>query len=128
MKLSAFYNNKGVKDAYIAKNNSMHGAGSCMIRIVNSDKGKRISLSAALYKNLGEPKIVGVVVHEGKIYIHHHNEGVPVSNSHTIYNSDLIDRITKELKLDFSTKSSVSLQAVLDNDEETNEVFATVTK
>ena len=114
---------------YVADSNSRHSAGACSLQIVNSEcNGKRIKLSPALFKNLGEPSAVGVFLAKKSVCIYPDSEGITLSKGHIIYNGDLVKKVAEELELDFSVRTSISLPAVLDTDDEDKITFAVIKK
>ena len=75
---------------YVADSNSRHSAGACSLQIVNSESnGKRLKLSSALFKNLGEPTAVGVFLAKKSVCIYPDSEGITLSND--IHNGTYIE-------------------------------------
>ena len=89
------------------------------VSIVNCDNGKRVTLSAKLYAELGTLPTVQVAVDTKRLYISENlgkedlrDYRVSHKTRGYIYCADLVEVITEKLNLDFSDRTSVSLSNV----------------
>ena len=77
---------------------------------------------------MGEPTAVGVFLAKKSVCIYPDSEGITLWKDHIIYNGDLVKKVAEELELDFSVRTSISLPAVLDTDDEDKITFAVIKK
>ena len=89
------------------------------VSIVNCDNGKRVTLSAKLYAELGTPATVQVAVDAKRLYVSENlgkndlrNYRVSHKSRGYVYCADLVEAITEKLNLDFSDRTSISLSNV----------------
>ena len=93
--------------------------GASSITVVNHKNGKRVTITPALYKELGSPKTVqfSIVPEEQVLLI---GEELGMRNSYTVrttgkptvYKASLAEQIAAGFHLDFTNKSSISFSEV----------------
>lgn len=125
MKLSLAKNNA----IYVANSSSSHSAGQISVQIVNSESnGKRIKLSTTLFKGIGSPQKIEIFHDDTIFYLVPSENGIKVSKGNTIYNNSIVQELTEFLGLDFSERTSHSVPAIIDRDEESEQLFAYLAK
>lgn len=87
------------------------------VSIVNCNNGKRVTLSAKLFAELGSPETVQVAVDGKKLYIGEFldkADDFKVSNKTRgyIYNASLVETLTEKMNIDFSNRTSVSFSDI----------------
>lgn len=106
-----------------------NGRGGLCFTIVNTEtNGKRLTLSSSLVESIGNPKSVDIF-HEpesNKVDIVPSENGMPVRKGGTIYSAKLIEKLTNELRLDFSIQTSYSYHEINIHHEDDG-VYAEIT-
>lgn len=110
--------------------NSKGGNSVKSFSIVNSNNGKRVAFSLSLLEELSSPKTLEFATDtkNRKLYVAENLGGnfksqeIKYGGKGIIYNSTLVEEITKAFELDFSNKTSVSFRDIdVDEDEDTGE-------
>ncbi len=111
------------------------GRGVMSVSVVNSENGKRVTLSGALLAALGNPDNVQFAADskENILYIAEDlggtqkHQNIKHGKKGIIYNAALVQKITDSFNIDYSDKTSVTFNNVtIDTDDDTGMKIAIV--
>lgn len=98
---------------------SPKGRSSMGISIVNSDNGKRLTMTKGLYDELGEPQNIGILIIQkrglillGENISNENSYAVSTTKKPIIYSANLAIGLSQTFNLDYSNRTSISFPCI----------------